>query len=189
MEKSHWTIRFVTYCSRYYFSNWQILFDTKVCDGLWKVMWYHAINKYLWTSVANFKDHWVPIDKDLIFIPDNFISQIFYWCCTHLVSDWWSYSPMYRFVRNLTVKADEKTFRLFCDGTLGLWIYWTLIIDLMKTSMQASMTLFSRVFRKKLFSSWQALFRHFLVLEGDIVEGISKNCFWAITFYWSVLRT
>ena len=143
MEKSHWTIRFVTYCCRYYFSNWQILFDTKVCDGLWKVMWYHAINKYLWTSVANFKDHWVPIDKDLIFIPDNFISQIFYWCCTHLVSDWWSYSPMYRFVRNLTVKADEKTFRLFCDGTLGLWIYWTLIIDLMKTSMQASMTLFS----------------------------------------------
>ena len=34
-----------------------------------------------------------------------------------------------------------------------------------------------------------AVFRHFLVLGGNIAEGISKNPLWAITFDWNVLRT
>ena len=41
----------------------------------------------------------------------------------------------------------------------------------------------------RFLSKKMAVFRHFLVLEGDIVEGILENCFWAITFYWSVLQT
>ena len=41
----------------------------------------------------------------------------------------------------------------------------------------------------RLLSQKMAVFKHFLVLEGDIAEGISKNLIWAITFDWSVLRT
>ena len=41
----------------------------------------------------------------------------------------------------------------------------------------------------RFLSPKMVVFRHFLVLEGDIIEGISENRFWAITFYWSVLRT
>ena len=41
----------------------------------------------------------------------------------------------------------------------------------------------------RFLSQKMAVFRHFLVLEGDIAEGISKNRIWAITFDWSVLRT
>ena len=29
----------------------------------------------------------------------------------------------------------------------------------------------------------------FCCIAGDIARGISKNCFWLITFDWSVLRT
>ena len=41
----------------------------------------------------------------------------------------------------------------------------------------------------RVLSQKMAVFRHFLVLEGNIAEGISKNRIWAITFDWSVLRT
>ena len=48
--------------------------EITVCENL---LAFDARSKYLWTSVANFKDHWVSVHKDLVFIPDaNFISNI-----------------------------------------------------------------------------------------------------------------